>query len=269
MMNDYLPGRDYPTTKRGMHIAHLNLQSMNNKFELVKIQVKKLGFHIFSFSESCLTSSKPDSWVSIEGYNIIRGDRNWNQGNRGGVKKAGGVGFYVRDDLTYSQVGLQQHNHSSEDIECCWIKLIKSNANDIILCMVYRPPSGNAETFCNTLSSTMEDIGNASNKDIFILGDFNINYLDKNDTGFKALHQLELNTGLKQLIDSPTRGRNIIDLVYTNSQDVANAGVLDLNISDHDLIFVSKKKVGFTGRLVPGLHEGIELGRFLESYCSK
>ena len=38
----------YPTGKRGTHIAHLNLQSIN----LLKLQVRKMGFHMLMFSES-------------------------------------------------------------------------------------------------------------------------------------------------------------------------------------------------------------------------
>ena len=67
---------------------------------------------------------------------------------------------------------------------------------------------------------------------------------------------MELNTGLRQLIGRPTRGHTS-DLIYTNSPDIANSGVLDLNISDHDLIFVTKKKgmakrksVSFMGRSI-------------------
>ena len=248
-------GNLYPTGKRGTHLAHLNLQSLNNKFELVKIQIRELGFHIFTFSESWLTCNIPDTLVNIEGYNIIRLDRNWKEDGKVGVKKGGGVGFYIRDDLTYSQDGLQQYNVSCKDIECSWLRLLNSNAKDIILCVVYRPPSGNVETFCNTLVKTMEEIGNNFNNEIIIMGDFNINYLDKNDIHTKLLAQMELNTGLKQQIIDPTRGANVIDLIFTNSQDVANSGVINLNISDHDLIFVTKKKetkkrrqVSFKGR---------------------
>ena len=111
------------------------------------------------------------------------------------------------------------------------------------------------ETFCNILVNTMEEIGNNFNKEIFTMGDFNINYLDKTDVNTKLLIQMEMNTGLKQQIKDPTRGANVIDLIYTNSQDVADSGVMNLNISDHDLIFVTKKKEtrkrkqgSFTGR---------------------
>ena len=46
----------------------------------------------------------------------------------------------------------------------------------------------------------------------------------------------------KQLIKNPTRGLNALDLIYTNSQDIANVGVFDLNISDHDLVLSQNRK---------------------------
>ena len=107
---------------------------------------------------------------------------------------------------------------------------------------VYRPPAGNVEVFCESLVTSLEEIGNNYNKDIFILGDFNINYLDKGSLDTKQLLQLESLTGLKQIISSPTRLQNCIDLIFTNCNEVANRGVLALNVSDHDLIFVTKKK---------------------------
>ena len=210
-------GGVYPTKNRGIHIVHLNLQSMNNKFDLIKIQVREMGFQIFTFSESWLTDSIPDTQIGIDGYNVVRWDRSWNEENGNGIKKGGGVGFYIRDDLTFSQSGLLQYNISSRDIECCWLKLINKEAKDILLCTVYRSPTGNVENFCNILTTTIEEIGNSMNKEIIVMGDFNINYVDKKDANTKILMQMEMNTGLKQLISVPTRGRNIIDLIFTNS----------------------------------------------------
>ena len=54
---------------------------------------------------------------------------------------------------------------------------------------------------------------------------------------------METLTGLKQLVSDPTRLQNCIDLVFTNSSEIANAGVLPINISDHDLVFATKKKI--------------------------
>ena len=49
-------------------------------------------------------------------------------------------------------------------------------------------------------------------------------------------------TGMRQLINKATRLKNIIDLVYTNSDYITNSSVFDVNISDHSLIFVTRKK---------------------------
>ena len=73
-------------------IAHLNLKRINNTSDLVKIQVRKMGFHIFSFSESWLTDNIPDTQNGIEGYHVIQWDRTWNEGNLRGCKKGGDVG---------------------------------------------------------------------------------------------------------------------------------------------------------------------------------
>ena len=124
----------------------------------------------------------------------------------------------IRDDLTYSLNGLQQYDIQCKDIECCWLQVLKREAKDIILYVVYRPPSGKVDGFCNILTSTMEEIGNNFNQEIFILGDFNINYLDKEDPNTKFLLLMELDTGLSQPIKMSTRGLNTIDLIYIQIQ---------------------------------------------------
>ena len=119
---------------------------------------------------------------------------------------------------------------------------MRDNAKDLILGIVYRPPGGNTKLFCNYLKKTLEEIGNNFNKDMFILGDKNINYSNPHDQFTKQLLEFEQFTGLKQLIRNSTRGQNCIDLIFSNSNDIANANVFPMNISDHDLIFVTKKK---------------------------
>ena len=232
----------YPTGKRGFHIAHLNLQSINNKFDLLKIHIEQLKFHIFTFSESWLNDNITDNMLCISGFNLVRFDRQWKEGNGNQVKKGGGVGMYIRDDLTYSTEALKEHNVNSGDVECGWIRVIMKNSKDIVIGVVYRPPSGNIEAFCKNMTTSLEEIGVDYGKDIFLLGDFNINYLANDDSNKKQLLNLENLTGLKQLIKQPTRLHNCIDLILTNCFDVADAGVLPIGVSDHDLVFVTRKK---------------------------
>ena len=58
-----------PRQGRGLHFAHLNVRSMLNKHDLLKIQLQQLQFDFFTFSESWLTNNIPDAMIDIEGYN--------------------------------------------------------------------------------------------------------------------------------------------------------------------------------------------------------
>ena len=49
-------------------------------------------------------------------------------------------------------------------------------------------------------------------------------------------------TNLKQQIQLPTRGDHCIDLIYLNCDYIATSGVMPLLLSDHELIFVTRKK---------------------------
>ena len=86
-----------------------------------------------------------------------------------------------------------------------------------------------------------------SNNDngIFIIGDFNINYAATTNKDRKLLKEFETMTGLKQIIDQPpryARNNTTIDLIFTNSEHISNRGTLNLNISDHEIIYITRKK---------------------------
>ena len=93
----------YPTDKRGFHISHLNLQSINNKFDLLKIQIEQMKFHVFTFSESWLNERVPDSIIQVDGYNLVRFDRQWKGDNDEHIKKGGGVGCTLMRTLPIQQ----------------------------------------------------------------------------------------------------------------------------------------------------------------------
>ena len=154
---------------------------------MVKIHIRQLGFHIFTLSETWLTNDMPDNFLNIEGYNLVRWDRSWCEDGSNSVKRGGGVALYIKEDLTFTSQRLQQYNVSNRNNECLWVHVVRENAKDIIIGTVYRPPGGNVEMFCDYLKNTLEEIGNNFNKEIFILGDFNINYLDSNDPNTKHL----------------------------------------------------------------------------------
>ena len=63
----------------------------------------------------------------------------------------------------------------------------------------------------------------------------------------KLLKWFEQRSSLKQIITDITRfstQNSTIDLIFTDSLCICNSGTLDVNLSDHEMIFVTRKHVG-------------------------
>ena len=140
---------------------------------------------------------------------------------------------------------------SLKDLEMLWVKLLVDNVRPIVIVTVYRPPQGSYLRCCELISEAFERADLKDNTDIFLLGDFNINYSDKNTPAYRELDFTAKSLGLRQLITSPTRTmfregiqtETTIDLLFTNSDFISDSGVLGLNISDHVGVWASRKKL--------------------------
>ena len=82
--------------------------------------------------------------------------------------------------------------------------------------------------------------------EIYLLGDFNINYKATNNPETKKLKWFEQRSGLKQLITDITRfskNNSCIDLIFSNSLFISDQGTLDVNLSDHEMIYITRKHI--------------------------
>ena len=82
-----------------------------------------------------------------------------------------------------------------------------------------------------------------TNKEIIILGDFNIDYNKTDNRDFKSLLNI---FRLKQVITEPTRttetSSTLIDLIITNRpENITKKGVFPNSIADQDMITCSRK----------------------------
>ena len=75
------------------------------------------------------------------------------------------------------------------------------------------------------------------------LGSIGIKYKKCKSESESHLIHFEQMTGLDQPITGPTRLDSTIDLVYTNSDCVHTAGILEFSLSHHNLVFVTRKKI--------------------------
>ena len=232
-----------PRQGRGLHFAHLNVRSMLNKHDLLKIQLQQLQFDFFTVSESWLTNHIPDAIIDIEGYNLVRLDRDWNMGQGVVPKKGGGVGLYIKEKHVYSTKSYEHLNSSKHAMGAVWIEIIRPHAKNILLATIYRPPDGNEKKNCEEITQMANSILDLDKHELFIMGDFNINMNNKQSNESKHLAHFQELKNLKQLITDNTRANSRIDLIFTNSDNIFDCGVMDINISDLDLIYVINKKL--------------------------
>ena len=79
------------------------------------------------------------------------------------------------------------------------------------------------------------------------MGDLNIDLLESNNSLAKDLVNTMKQVGLRHLIKEPTRyshnKNSCLDLFFTNSNIIAKSDVCNLNISDHQMTILTRKKI--------------------------
>ena len=229
---------------RGLHFIHININSLLPKIEELHRIACQYNAAVIGISESKLGNSIFDSDIEIDGYNTLRFDRN---------RHGGGVACYVRNDL-----GFTERNDIPHDIETIFIEIFLSKTKPMTVGIVYRPPS--QTSFLETMNEHFYKL-DTINKETYILGDFNINLYLNNKYVFEKCSTIVSNTipydvrkyqefcnvfNLKQLISCPTRitcsSSTIIDHILASYPDrVSQKGIIDIGISDHQLIFCTRK----------------------------
>ena len=128
------------------------------------------------------------------------------------------------------------------------MEITKPQSKAFLVSIWYRPPSSPSELF-NKFKKVIDEI-DAENKELFLLGDLNCDFLPGSTT-----HSTSARTnifdiyGLRQLITEPThishphrKPQLIYVYTVTNACDkVINSGVLHLGISDHYLMHMTRK----------------------------
>ena len=187
-------------------------------------------------TESHLNNNILDAEIQMEGYDLIRGDRK--------ERSHGGVAIYTSSNII-SETLLTFSN------TVCELVIMKLPQINHILVTIYRPPDTNCTEFremINTLLTTLRVLDSPL-PDISIFGDFNFpnvkwpegeilpgNTRDEQNQ-INPLSQLCEEFYLEQKILHPTREKNILDLVFTNNEEIIHHYDITKTImSDHNLI---------------------------------
>lgn len=199
---------------------------MISKLDEIKILTQQAKPHVLIITESWLSPTIPDSYISIDNYQLHRRDR---------PNKTGG-GILILVNQSYAHTITQ----IITETETMQLVINFSNQHAITIIASYRPPNTNPTEYVKHLS---EIIKNTKTKEFLVIGDFNLDYIDKSS---KPLKNMSDKLGLHQLIKEPTRichtRSSILDLIFTNRPaKYSISGVIHVAISDHSLIYTVRK----------------------------
>ena len=240
---------------KGFKIVHLNVRSLPKKIDQLRTMLFGSQLDVVTLSETWLNAAVNSATVSIDGFTAYRLDRT---SKVKANKRGGGLITYVCDKYAADCEELLDLNRTSPDIEAQWSIIHRPHCKDMVLCNVYRPPSGKLDralTYLNECIKTLD----LCKMELYILGDLNVNYKNQSSCEYKKVKFFGQANGLAQLITTTTRNtdktKSLLDLVLTNSKYISVSGTLNHYISDHQPIFVVKKKgrdtrpsVDFQGR---------------------
>ena len=227
---------------KGFKMVHLNVRSIFKKMDQIRVMFNGSKLDVISFSETWLNKSVNSKSVDLEGYTLLRQDRNFSQVKK---KRGGGLLTYIRSDHAADCEFLADISKSSKDIEALWSIIYRPHCKNLVICNIYRPPTGDLGKAIEYLEECFQFI-DVEKVEICIMGDVNVNYKKKTSKEYKKLKFFEKSNGLSQVINNTTRNsdrsNSLLDLILTNSIYVKEAGTLDHFISDHQPVFIVKKK---------------------------
>ena len=214
--------------KKGYHFAHFNIRSLIPKLDEVRSFVQRTKAAVVALSETWLDGTVQDAEIEVNGYSIVRADRN---------RQGRGVLLYIRDGIAFNP----RPDLSVEGLEYVGVDLLLPKSKPLFVGCIYRPPSDN--TFLDKLTTSLDKLDLSS--EIYLLGDLNIDLKSKSGTLYGKYVQFLEHFDFKQLINEATRvGKNsstLLDHVITNCKNkVSNYGVLNCSLSDHLPVFMSR-----------------------------
>ena len=209
-------------SQNGISIAAVNVRSLLPKFEEICILLTKSKLDLLCICETWLDSSVSDSDIALDGYTVIRDDRN---------RHGGGTLIYVKTGLNFEVLCCNRQC----DIEAVFLKF--SAKHPFIVGSLYRPPSATS-MYYDALLDCIEELKQGCN-DIILLGDLNY---DCSMSLHDSVGYIESAFDLKQIVESNTRvtqsSSTLIDIILTSMpQNHIHTDVLHTTFSDHYMVY--------------------------------
>ena len=202
--------------KKSLRILNINFQSARKKSKYISTVIETTKPDIILGTETWLSDDIRSSEVfdSNLGFEVHRNDRPNNP--------HGGVLIAVKTELNITEVT------SSKTTEFISGTLKLSDNKKMVIGAYYRPPSRNDDQYLKDTRSEFESLRRKHKQAKFIIGgDFNLpdiswqNNTIRNSASYPKKvnqHYLDLvsDLDLEQMVSTPTRQNNILDLIFTS-----------------------------------------------------
>ncbi|XP_054872156.1 uncharacterized protein LOC111569300 [Amphiprion ocellaris] len=208
-----------------------NVRSLPNKMEeltaLTRLQWEYRESSLMMFMESWLNELTPDSLLTLDGFHLVRADRN---ARESGKRKGGGLAMYVNERWCNAGHISVKEQLCTKDVELLVVSLrpfyLPREYSHVIAITVYIPPSADAAAACELIHSVVSQLQTSHPQSLIIIsGDFNHASLSATLPTFT------------QYVTCHTRDNKTLDLLYANIKDAYSSSPLPpLGHSDHNLV---------------------------------
>ena len=220
-----------PKTHRpkSFSILYFNSRSLLPKLNELHLIAQAYSPSIICISETWLCPDITNCELSVQGYQLVRLDRN---------RSGGGVLMYISVDFNFYMLP------GSEELEILSV-VVEKELCKACISLFYRPPSSSSFIF-DTLCVYLESLSVPQYSNFISLGDFNVNFCNhSNRPLFSKLESLSHTFAFQQIVSEPTHVHHngctsLIDLVFVYNPILINSCevIPPLCNSDHNGIFI-------------------------------
>ena len=222
----------FPNKQKSLALFHINASSLNKNFDDLDHLLKCTNkvFDIIAVTETRITKQTSlTTNINLKNYAIEFTPTE---------SMAGGTLLYIASHLSYKPCP-DLNVYQANQLESTFVEIINPKKNNIVIGCLYKHPNMDVLDFKNNYLRQIFEIVSKERKQVFLLGDFNINLLNYNDhqPTNDFLGSLASNSFIPYILHSTritSHSKTLIDNIFSDfiSPEIIS-GNITATISDH------------------------------------
>jgi hypothetical protein len=213
-----------------LKVVSINAQSIANSdhMNILRHLLSNQSVDIVAISETWLKSKTTDKFCSVNGYKLIRNDRE----GKGG----GGVAIYVKNTIKFKILATSPNIFDPKQVEYIFCQITLNNTQ-IVIAALYRRPYNDCsfDTFLHKMQHLRLKYDS-----IIMLGDFNVHFTENTNTTNKILSKFDDLDFTRLPINITYDTKTTVDAIFVTPHILHNCfGKLPnlLSAHAHDILF--------------------------------